>query len=254
MRSLLLGVLSGAAAAALLALLPARAAAQEPGGDPGGAFTGDPARTPAPPGALRQDRHEELHEALHEALRRAERAHLLRVGAWGVSSAVVGTALALSSGGRDDDPFLHGLGVQTAGWGLVNTAIAAGGLAFGGRGDPPETPGEALAAESRWGQILVVNLGLNAGYMMAGGALVWAGGQGIDRGDELRGHATAVIAQGFGLLVLDGLAWLGHRGRMQGFADLLDGTRAGVWPDGNGGFGLAFRVPGPRLGPAPPIP
>ena len=238
MRSLLLGLLSGVAAgAALAALLPHRGAAQEPPSTSGGSAA-------APPSAVSPSRDLDPAESLHHALRRAERSHLVRVGAWGVSNAVVGTALALSTG-REEDPFRHGLGVQTAGWGLVNTGIAAVGLGFGGRGEPPGTMGRALAAESRWGQILVVNLGLNAGYMMAGGALLWAGGQGVSRGEELRGHAAAVILQGIGLFVLDGVAWLGHRERMQGFADLLDGTEVGAWSGPEGGAGAVFRIPVP---------
>jgi hypothetical protein len=243
MRSLLLGVLSGiAASTALLALLPPRASAQVPVSTREPVSTSE-GSTPVPPSAtVSPSGDPDPAAALHHALRRAERSHLLRVGAWGVSNALAGAALALSTG-RDEDPFRHGLGVQTAGWGLVNTGIAAAGLAFGGRGEPPETAGRALAAESRWGQILVVNLGLNAGYMMAGGALLWAGGQeGVSRGEELRGHAAAVIVQGLGLFVLDGVAWLGHRERMQGFAELLDGAEIGAWSGSEGGAGVVLRM------------
>ncbi len=235
----LAAALTGALAAAVLALLPARAAAQD-----------REARTVAPSGVratwspLGQG-DEPAHDALNDALRSAERDHLRRVGAWGLANAAGGLALALASD-RDTDPVRHGFAVQSAGWGLVNTGIAAAGLTFGGRGDGPGTPGEALAAESRWGQILVLNLGLNAGYMMAGGALAWAGGRGIDRGDELRGHGMAVIVQGLGLLVLDGVAWLGHRDRVRAFAELMDaaleGAELSAGPSEDGGLSVRIRM------------
>ncbi len=168
------------------------------------------------------------------ALREAERSHLRRVGVWGAANLVAGGALALASD-REEAPVRHGFGVQSAGWGAINLAIAAAGLTFGGRGDPPESPGEALAAESRWGQILVLNLGLNAGYAMAGGALSWAAANGASGGDALQGHARAVILQGAGLFALDALAWVGHRERMGAFSRLLEGAHLRLGPGGGGG-------------------
>jgi hypothetical protein len=224
-RTLALGLAAGAtalAAAGALALFPRTAEAQT-------------AAAPDPDP-----------ESLHRARVASERAHLRRVGAWGLANVVAGGTLALSSD-RRRTPARHGFGVQSAGWGLVNTAIAAGGLAFGGRGEPPETPGDALAAESRWGQVLVLNLGLNVGYAMAGGALAWAGANGSSGGDALRGHGQAVVVQGAGLFVLDALAWAGHRERMRGFSRRLDGVTVGIGPgaggDPGGGPGVRVSLP-----------
>jgi hypothetical protein len=175
---------------------------------------------------------------LHQRLREAERDHLIRVGVWGLANAAAGTAIALAVD-RGERPTLHAFGVQTAGWGAVNTGIAAAGLLFGGRSDPPDTPGEALRAESRWGQILVLNQGLNVGYAMTGAGLWVASGRGLRRGDEVRGHAQAVIIQGLGLFVLDGVAWLGHRERMRSFQEWLDRVEATALPGG----GIEVRVP-----------
>lgn len=177
---------------------------------------------------------------LHDRLREAERAHLKRVAVWGAANVAAGTALALSTD-REERPTLHAFGLQSAGWGLINTGIAAAGLTLGGRGDPPSTPGEALGAEARWGQILVVNQGLNAGYMMVGAALWAASGHGLRRGDEVKGHAQAVILQGMGLFVLDGVAWLGHRERMGAFRRWLDGAEVTLVP----GAAITLRVPVP---------
>lgn len=222
MRRLFLGLLSSAAAVAALAFLPDRSEGQEPDA------------APPTPGELNQ------------ALREAERAHLKRVGIWGLANTAAGVAVALSTS-RDEDPGRHGFGLQTAGWGIINTGIAAAGLAFSGRGEPPGTPAEALAAESRWGQILVLNEGLNVGYMMVGGALIVASERGLNRGEEVRGHAWAVVVQGLGLFVLDGVAWLGHRERMQGFGELLDRAEVAAVPVKGGGVLWGVRLPfGPR--------
>ena len=248
MRNLLLGLVSGAAAVAALALLPGRGEGQ--------VTELESPRVPAPlpgprsgvdaPPPLRRSQAQTPSrvdpERLNQGLREAERAHLKRVGIWGLANAAAGTAMALSNS-RDQEPGSWGFGVQTAGWGIINTGIAAAVLAFSGRGDPPETSGEALAAESRWGQILVLNQGLNVGYMMAGGALVVASGRGLERGDEVRGHAWAVVLQGLGLFVLDGVAWLGHRERMGEFGELLDQAEMAAAPLPGGRVFWGMRIP-----------
>lgn len=237
-RALGLGLASGVAMAvlALLAATPRSASAEAPAlADPEPAFDRaepDPVLDGARPDPVLDG----------TALREAERSHLRRVGVWGAANLVAGGALALASG-REEAPVRHGFGVQSAGWGAINLAIAAAGLTFGGRGDPPESPGEALAAESRWGQILVLNLGLNAGYAMGGGALSWAAANGASGGDALQGHARAVILQGAGLFALDALAWVGHRERMGAFSRLIEGAHLRLGPGGGGGPGaVGFEV------------
>lgn len=249
MRTLLLGLVSGAAAVAALALLPGRGHGQvasppshriaTPPPETGGPL---PPRRAAPSRRVSRDPDHPTPQEMNAALREAEQAHLRRVGLWGLANAAAGAAVALSTP-RDEDPGRHGFGVQTAGWGIINLGIAAAGLAFSGRGDPPETRAQALAAESRWGQILVLNEGLNVGYMMAGGALVVASGRGLERGDEVRGHAWAVVLQGLGLFVLDGVAWWGHRERMGEFGDLLDRADVAVAPLPGGRVLWGIRIP-----------
>jgi hypothetical protein len=210
-----------AGAVAVHLLLPGRASAQD------GARPVEPPPVPSP-------------AALDSARLAAEQAHLRRVGAWGLASLVGGTALALGQD-REDHPSRHGFGLQTAAWGGINTAIAAGGLLLGGRGEAPHTLSEAVGREERWNRILLVNVGLNAGYMMTGAALVMASHRGLERGDEVRGHATAVILQGLGLLVLDGVAWWESRDRLQETRSLLDRLEWGALP--SGGVGVSIPLP-----------
>ena len=163
----------------------------------------------------------------------AERAHLHRVGWWGLVNVVGGAALWASA--SQDDADRRAFGMQTAGWGAVNGAIALAGLRWGG-GEPPDAPGAALAAESRYAHILLVNLGLNVGYMGVGTTLATVSRDGPGW-DERRGHGTAVVIQGMGLFLLDLIAYLESRDRLKGFEGILD--RVEIGPDAS----LRLRVP-----------
>lgn len=180
---------------------------------------------------------------LHAERRDAQRAHLKRVGVWGLANTAAGLGM-LGSAERDEHPTLYGFGVQTVGWGVVNAAIAALGLTLGGEGDDEPTMAEALREEAGWGRLLVLNQGLNVGYMMVGGALWIASSRGLERGDEVRGHAQAVVLQGAGLFVLDGIAWLAHRRRMRSVEGWAERVQVAVDPRGG------IRV-GWALGPSP---
>jgi len=151
--------------------------------------------------------------ALEAALARDRDRHLWRVAGWGGANLLLGLGL-LAGSDRSTSPFRHGFAVQTLAWGAINSGIAAAGLLA----DAPAATGTlvgAWAAEDSWNRILLLNLGLNAGYSMVGSALVIAAGRGLRSPELVRGHATSVIAQGAGLFVLDGIAWLASSGRVR---------------------------------------
>jgi hypothetical protein len=113
------------------------------------------------------------------------RAHLGRLTIWSVVSLLIGAALIYAA----QDEWVRGFGWLTAGWAAVNLVIALLGL----RGKPPtERP--------KFREFLFLNQGLNVGYMMAGAALFFGAGEPF-----LRGAGLAVVIQGLGLFVLDGL-------------------------------------------------
>ena len=151
-------------------------------------------------------------EALVADRIQSERNHLWRVGVWGTANVIGGTALRLVADRTDT----RGFGFQSAAWGAVNIAIATAGL-LGSR-DRPTTWRSALDAERQYHDILLVNLGLNVGYASVGTAMVVASAYDVDDAAAWRGHGSALILQGAGLLVLDAIAWLGSRGRI---VDLL---------------------------------
>jgi len=164
-------------------------------------------------GALSRDSLVQAHSA---ALQAAERAHLWRVAAWGGANALGGLALAWASSRAEPSTRWH-FGVMSAGWGVVNVGIAAGGLLASG--PPPATPDAVLAAERRFHDVLLFNLGLNVAYAAVGATMLGAGRYGAENGGRWRGFGTALILQGAGLLVLDGIAFWGSRGRLSSLLD-----------------------------------
>lgn len=171
-----------------------------------------------------------------QSLQEAQRAHLWRVMAWGGVNAIGGTALFLEADSRRD-PARHGFGAQSAAWGLVNVGIATVGLLADG-GDTAGEKSETLAAERNYHDILLLNIGLNLAYSSVGTAMVVASYQGVDSARAWRGHGTALIVQGAGLLVLDGIALLGSRRRFGGLLGMPGQISGSALP---GGFVLRVR-------------
>ncbi len=169
-------------------------------------------------------------EALSRALRADQEAHLWRVGAWGLANVVGGTVLFVTAH-RDRQSQRGAFGLQAAAWGAINTGIAVVGLASG----PGEVVGDwatALAAENGYADVLLINLGLNVGYAAVGATLWAVSGRGVSRPAAWRGHGQALVVQGLGLLVLDGIATLGTRTRLDALVDLAASASLGPTADG----------------------
>lgn len=168
-------------------------------------------------------------QGLSAELRADQRAHLWRVGAWGAANAAMGTALVLLAD-REAQPGRRAFGVQSAAWGIINVGIATVGLATGGDGTT-EVWADALGSENGYADVLLVNLGLNVGYMAVGTTLLAVSSQGVSNPDAWRGHGSAILVQGLGLLVLDGIAYLGSRTRLSELVDLASSMAWVVQPD-----------------------
>lgn len=99
---------------------------------------------------------------------------------WALGSLGVGALLALS-------PAARGVGRQTAAWGAVDLVIAE----VGARRRAARGPTDPV----RLRRVLLVNAGLDVGYLAAGAWLL--------RSTRWRGDGAAVLVQGAFLLVLD---------------------------------------------------
>ena len=109
---------------------------------------------------------------------------LVRVlGRWGLGSVVAGAVLSL-------DPRTRGFGRQTATWGAVDGVIALVGARRQAAGRTTDA--------GRLRRVLLVNAGLDVGYVAAGAVLL--------RSERWRGDGAAVLVQGAFLLWLDATA------------------------------------------------
>lgn len=175
-------------------------------------------------------------EALAADRAAAESAHLWRVGAWGAANVAAGTALLLTS---SRDTGRRAFGTQAAAWGAINLGIAGIGLATGGDA-PMADLAEALRSEGRLGDVLWINMGLNAGYVAVGTTLYAVGARaGVARPEVWKGHGAAVGLQGLGLLVLDGVALAASLDRSGRLLDLVGTASVSAVP---GGLGVAVSL------------
>ena len=144
----------------------------------------------------------------------AEQDHLRRLAIWAGSNVVAGGALLwLATPGLSPLPaeqvpaVLQGFSIQSLAWGGINLAICGLGAAFQ---QPLATTTDdrelALAAEDDLGKVLWTNIGLDAGYMFAGGTMIAAGAFGAEPAVDWQSHGAGIVMQGAGLLVLDGIA------------------------------------------------
>lgn len=149
-------------------------------------------------------------------LQRAQQVHLWRVAGWGGANALGGLALVWASSRSGQSARWH-FGAMSAGWGVVNVGIAAGGLLF--MSAPAAEPGAVLVAERQFHDLLLLNLGLNVAYSAVGGTMLGAGYYGVESGGRWRGFGASLILQGIGLLVLDGIAYWASRARLSSLLD-----------------------------------
>lgn len=163
------------------------------------------------------------------------RGHLWRNLVWGAVSAAGGGALALASD-RGEHPTRWAFGLQTAIWGAIDVGIGVVGLAVL-RGPPEEkTAAEVVRKERLFHDALLLNMGLDVGYMAIGTIMVVAAEKGVDNADEWRGHGAAIIIQGAALLGFEVAAWVGSRRRLGELIDL----RLEVGPVAAGGWRIGL--------------
>lgn len=130
-----------------------------------------------------------------DTLLAVERAHVVRLLAWGGGSMLAGTALlAWLRAGRRRSALLEHFGIQTAAWGAVVLALAA----FAGR----SLALRDLASATRLDRFVWLNIGLDVGYLLVGATLALVGWRGVRR-LGLVGAGLAVMLQGSALALLD---------------------------------------------------
>lgn len=113
------------------------------------------------------------------------KAHLRRLLVWSGVGLVGGVAVMAFLRGE----WWQGFGGMTVGWAAINAVIGLASL----RGKPPKS-------ESQFREFLWLNQGLNVGYVGVGLTLALS-----HPGLGPQGFGWAVVVQGLGLIVLDGI-------------------------------------------------
>lgn len=124
-----------------------------------------------------------------------ERAHLLRLAAWGGSSVLLGTlVLAFLAVRHRGSALLQHFAIQSVAWGVVDLGICAWawrGLAL------RDLEGATRAVNFLW-----LNVGLDAGYVGIGATLALCGWR-LGRRVGLVGAGCGIMVQGLALALLD---------------------------------------------------
>lgn len=123
--------------------------------------------------------------------------------AWGIAN-VLGGLVA----GRHKNPIVKHTGLQAAGWGTIDAALALFGIRGAQaaqsrleRGEIGDT--EQLQAAKGFRRILLINAGLDVGYVLGGALLALKSSR-----DDRKGMGLGIILQGLFLLAYDGLVGL----------------------------------------------
>lgn len=142
---------------------------------------------------------------------------------WALLNMGVGGVGAFTTRGR-----WRGFHEMNAGWGAVNMAIGAIGY-WSNTGELEGAPSLArtLAEDASIREVLLLNAGLDVGYMALGG-LLWERGL---RKQEPRmvGWGQSVLMQGAFLMAFDLTLYALHRGRAQSWMLQLGQLEPGVW-------------------------
>jgi hypothetical protein len=129
-----------------------------------------------------------------------------QLAAWAATSIAAGSALALAGQVRGNRA-MGAFGAQTAAWGAIDLAIAGvGEIRRRARLARLADPHDPMVADNEWRslrRILLVNVGLDVGYVAVSSVgLAWSRRR-AHRSPVAAGHLAAVAVQGCFLLVFD---------------------------------------------------
>jgi hypothetical protein len=130
-----------------------------------------------------------------DTLLAAERSHLIRVVAWAVTSAVLGTTfVTIIAGRRMSAPIALWFAIQTLVWGSVELIVAAARWSALSMRD--------VSGATRLDRLTWFAIGIDVGIIAAGVTAVLMAWR-LTRSLRAFGGGLGVVVQGLGLLVLD---------------------------------------------------
>ena len=135
---------------------------------------------------------------------------------WAISNIAVGTVGYFNKNGSTK--YMHQMNV---GWNIVNLAIAAGALYEYTQANPSSLSfAKSIAEVKSIENILLLNIGLNVGYMATGGFL-WE--RGLRKSNErFIGYGQSLIIQGGFLLLFDTTLYLMNRANNENLQPIIE--------------------------------
>lgn len=168
----------------------------------------------------------EVIAASYETRERVNRIGMWTLGGWAVANGLAGGIMYFTGPG---DQAFHEMNVM---WNSVNLGLAASALISGARSTAPASLAEEIGAQHRLEKTLLVNAGLDVGYVMAGFFLrEYAKTRGEPR---FAGWGNSLILQGSFLFAFDVVLAVIHSGNRiyeRALPDRDAGTDAAL-PDG----------------------
>ena len=148
-----------------------------------------------------------------------QQAAMLVLGAWAVGN--VGSGLALRGQTTGADRYFHEMNI---GWGAINLTLAGLGYWSSMKADPGSFDlASTIAEQHKIQKILLLNTGLDVGYVLGGAYLIERSKNTTDNPERLKGFGRSIILQGGFLFVFDLATYLVHANQNKDIPKLLEG-------------------------------
>lgn len=138
------------------------------------------------------------------------------LGGWALANMAIGSVAYFSYSGKKK--YFNQMNVM---WNVVNLGLATAGY-FGAKADLNQqlSLAQSINDQHKIEQILLLNAGLDVGYMAAG---LYLNERGLRKSsDRLQGYGQSLILQGAFLLVFDGAMYAIHKNNGNDFSKILD--------------------------------
>ena len=138
------------------------------------------------------------------------------LGGWALANMAIGSVAYFSLSGKKK--YFNQMNVM---WNVVNLGLATAGY-FGAKADLNQqlSLAKSINDQNKIEQILLLNAGLDVGYMAAG---LYLNERGLRKSsDRLQGYGQSLILQGAFVLVFDGAMYAIHKNNGNGFSKILD--------------------------------
>lgn len=140
------------------------------------------------------------------------------LGGWALANMAIGSVGYFNSSGKKK--YFNQMNVM---WNVVNLGLATAGY-FGAKDNLNQqlSLAQSLNDQNKIEQILLLNAGLDVGYMAAG---LYLNERGLRKSsDRLQGYGKALLIQGAFLLVFDGSMYVIHKNNGKGIDKILEKT------------------------------